>query len=89
MSTSYYVAPRIVSCLKCKHSVRSVSELYDHLEDSHHVVIPREDESYGDAEARFLHDHPQARACIKCVEQKKPWAHRPDSDIWFRRKAAQ
>ena len=80
--------PRFVGCVECKHLLDSEDELYDHIEDMHHVVTAREGESYGEAEARFLRDHPDARTCIKCVEAGKPWARRPDSDVWFRRKAA-
>lgn len=79
---------RVVGCIACKLLLRTVGDLLDHLENAHHLVSPRADESYSQAEARFLRANPTARECIVCFEQGQPWANRVQSDIWFRRRAA-
>jgi len=49
------------------------AELARHLENAHHIPVPREGESEEQTIERFLGQNPGATSCLKCFEAKRPW----------------
>jgi hypothetical protein len=49
-------------------------ELAVHLEACHHLLTMREGETYEQAVARFVEEHPEARECKQCRGVAAPWA---------------
>ena len=46
----------------------------NHLEASHHVPVPRGDETADQAAARFVETYPEAIDCMQCKAAGAPWA---------------
>lgn len=52
---------------------RSEEELFEHLEQDHHMPVARDGETRDEAVARFLKKFPEAVTCEDCIRRGAPW----------------
>ena len=48
-------------------------ELFDHMEQVHHMPVQRDGESHEECIKRFLEKYPEARTCPECIAAGAEW----------------